>query len=219
MIYFANITSFSSKAQAYLTQQYMQLYHVIMLCELHRIHSSQVISKFKNTFKRTAYVNPSTPSTNSTEGHHNTGGEAIAVLKHLCTAPVLEAVLQSIIDTSGRHLNFAACTISLHGYDILLITAYLLHSEGMSENNNLIMQQIMLLVHVMNLPFILVGDFNMPPASMQDSGWLTQLKAEILVPNVCSTLINSVCSLIDYAIVSYQIKSIIAFLEPDFSAP
>ena len=81
------------------------------------------------------------------------------------------------------------------------------------------MQQIYLLVHVMNLPFILVGDFNMPPASMQDSGWLSQLKAEILVPNVCSTLINSVCSLIDYAIVSYQLKSIIAFLEPDFSAP
>ena len=75
---------------------------------------------------------------------------------------------------------------------------WLKHSEGMSEDNMAILQAATAAVSKLKGPWIIGGDFNMEPATLEKSGWLEMIGGVVVAPTdptCCS-------SVYDYFVVS-----------------
>ena len=114
----------------------------------------------------------------------------IMVKNHYDFQPVDQKVLKQIEFETGSPLSFAAGVLRFHNFSFLILGCYLMNSVGMDEANALRMKQASLLIHILNLLFIAVGDWNMPPEDMHESGWPDFLRADILAPSDASTTLR-----------------------------
>ena len=85
-------------------------------------------------------MNP--PQQLETGGTH--GGELIATKNHIQTKCVPINILEHIQNEFGE-LRFAAKIIIFHNFELLCVTVYLWCSEGLSNRNNNILYQILML--------------------------------------------------------------------------
>ena len=93
--------------------------------------------------------------------------------------PEFLEIVASHFDTM---LRFAARIFHFAGVDIVIIYVYLWCSEGFSDRNEAILYQIQMLITLLKLPFLIVGDLNIPIAGFAESGWVERLGAELLHP-------------------------------------
>ena len=88
------------------------------------------------------------------------------------------------------------------------------HSK-LGATNRLILFTIGLVVAVNALPFVALGDWNMPPETLASTGWLDTVSAYVVAPEqpTCITRADRSGSIIDYAVVSNPIVPMVRHCE------
>jgi hypothetical protein len=161
-----------------------------------------VESKFQNCGFNTSYAEPlSLP----TGGNH--GGELIAIKSRYQSKCIPKHILEHITKEYGD-LRFAARTVEFHKVDVLFVTVYLWCNEGFSVRNNMILYQILMLKHLLRLPLVGFGDFNITYNEFLNSGWAERLRVNLIHPGLDSTLASCTNRPIDFGFISYEIDTL-----------
>ena len=71
------------------------------------------------------------------------------------------------------------------------------------------------LTMLLNMPFIMVGDWNMEPPVLLQSGWVQEVGGTILVPQVPFTCSKASGALLDFVVASAQALHLIQSIEVD----
>ena len=142
----------------------------------------------------------------------NHGGEAI-----LTRTSLVASGYHQDAEASG----FRSVLIRLKGITIHLITCYF--DDGCSLDdaaNTEKAHAISNLIRAIKLPWLLIGDFNVPPEECGSSMFFAFLGGIILAPNVEYTCYNSngVSRVLDYGIASVELAKFIE-LEPIYNHP
>ena len=115
--------------------------------------------------------------------------------------------------------RFAARIVVMQKIEIMLVSVYLWVSEGFSEKNIKILKQIKMLGKLTNKPYIILGDFNIDYTEFVRSEWLDLMDVDPLHPKVNSTTTMSDCRVIDFALISRDIRSMFIGVYPMYSSP
>ena len=209
--FFSNISSLSKHAQEYL----LSLPHEIALIATVENHKDTefVESKFHNCGFNTSY---SAPLPLPTGGTH--GGELLAIKSRYQSKCIPKHILEHIVREYGD-LRFAARIVEFHNVDVLFITVYLWCNEGFSVRNNMILYQILMLKHLLHLPLIGFGDFNITFHDFQKSGWAERLRVNLIHPGLDSTLASCANRPIDFGFISYEVDTMKEWVKPITSVP
>jgi hypothetical protein len=74
--------------------------------------------------------------------------------------------------SSGLMDNWSGCMMRGKARDMLVITVYLKDGEGLSQTNLTRLGQIHGILRASKVPWIIMGDFNMTPATLDQDGFL-----------------------------------------------
>ena len=162
---------------------------------------------------RTHFTNPALPT--SRFGSH--GGESLAPLHYLNTMAIDPQIYEMIQSCTNANLRISAMYLRLASITILIINAYFWVGIGLVEDNFVILEQIYLLVSILNLPFVLHADFNFTPDILRDSGWLSKMAAQLVVPEGPTSTCSS--RIIQYFVISNSIFPLVHSLKIDYMVP
>jgi exonuclease III len=164
-IYFANITSWSDKAVEYLLQKKdspPSTADIICVAE-HHLVTEKLKAPRKAIAKagRFSFITSATPT--------GQGGCAGGTM-------VLPRSELDVTKVRGRDTgimnDWSACSIRGRARDLVVISLYLKDGEGMSPTNLLRLGQVHDLVQSLKVPWIILGDFNMSPVTLDQGGFL-----------------------------------------------
>ena len=97
--------------------------------------------------------------------------------------------------------NWSACSIRGQARDLVVISLYLKDGEGMSPTNLSRLGQVHDLIKSLKVPWIVLGDFNMSPATLDQGGFLDLLGGTVVLADAgTATCHAGKGSLIDFAI-------------------
>jgi len=173
--FFANISSLSIKRQEYL-QHNRGRYHIFGLLET---HNATMQDHFWNLMGCKHATNLAQQT--STFGSH--GGEALAFKKHLNITKVRQDILDIIQATSSIPLRFSAVIVTTQEKQYSLAITYWYSNQLLSENNKELLGHLAMLRHLLNLPLLTFGDYNIPHTLLEDSGWLKPHRLNIRLLN------------------------------------
>ena len=205
-MFYSNITSLSSHAQQYLFDLPDEV-SALLLVEVHK-DQEYVKSKFKRNCFNVSY---SPPEATSDTGNH--GGELVATRHNFISTGVDQTILD-LMDSKFEKRRFAARIISFQSVNVLVIAVYLWCSEGFSERNQSILNQILILKKLLKLPFICFGDFNITFEEFQQSEWPTTFRARMIHPKVKSTISTHSERAIDFGLISNEIYLMFHDIKP-----
>ena len=154
--YFANITSFSTKARESLAE--LDQYHMLGLAETHTT-SQDTIKTYANHIDCKSYQCLATP----TVAHYSSGGTAILARKFLNTRPLPHMPFIKF--------SFAATLVRVQKLTILIASMYIKPGENHSDLLAQQLQQIGEVSTFLNMPFIIAADFNCTPNQLKESGF------------------------------------------------
>ena len=84
----------------------------------------------------------------------------------------------------------------------LLVTCYITDSQGVGALNLMKLARLGALVHTMNLPYVIVGDFNMTPEELIATQWIDQIRGQIVLPHATVSTCSNGGRVIDSAVIS-----------------
>ena len=116
-------------------------------------------------------------------------------------------------------LDWSACVLKLKGVDLLLVQLYFTNSLGVKGSNVIKLGEIQaLILRNWRLPFVLFGDFNMAPETLQASNFLREIRGEIRLPtNLAATCWTG--SVIDYLVVAANFSEAVFNIQGLFDSP
>ena len=211
-LFYSNISSLSPHAKEYLSSLPQEI-HAISVCECHKDDRIAVESFFR-TIGYAANYNVA-EKTNS----YNHGGECVAIRNHIISRSIQKPVFKLIKEFFQCELRFSARIVAFKQSDIIIINAYLWVSEGFSERNQIILRSIHMLAKILKLPWVAVGDWNIPFEEFQKSEWCSFLECDAIDPLVKTTTSMSLKRAIDYALISKGIKQKYAKQKPIYTVP
>ena len=106
----------------------------------------------------------------STFGSH--GGETLAFQKHLNITKVRQDILDIIQATSSIPLRFSAVIVTTKEKQYILAVTYWYSNQLLSENDKELLGHSAMLKHLLDLPLLTFGDYNISHTLLEDSGWL-----------------------------------------------
>ncbi|CAK0816536.1 unnamed protein product, partial [Prorocentrum cordatum] len=107
-----------------------------------------------------------------------------------------------------------------HGVTFAFIVCYLDCSIGMAGTNSRKMHNIARIVKSLDVPWLLVGDFNATPAEMAKSGWLDVLRARVVTTEgVEVSCTSGKGRMIDYAVVPDSFRPFLSQVLPVQNLP
>ena len=103
--------------------------------------------------------------------------------------------------------DWSSITLLLKGTPVMFVSVYLTCNTGITGVNLQKLSEIG--VHIKNagIPFVIAGDWNVPPSELLESGWPARIKGEILPPSDLEISCTS-GRLIDYAVCHRSIANI-----------
>ena len=211
-IFYSNVSSFSLHAKSYISSLPLEV-SALALVELHDTDTCSV----RDWFRLQGFSADLSPAEPTPEGTH--GGELIAVRSHINSTPVPGEVLQVLQEHAQEPSRFSARIIRLKHLSVLLVAVYLWCSEGPSERNNEILHMIFILKNILGLPIIVLGDFNMLPQELLDSGWTSKLKVSLVESGAATTVSSAADRPIDFGLISNEIHHIFHNAQPILSVP
>ena len=129
------------------------------------------------------------------------------------------SILQAIAFQSGHDLRLAAMYLRLKRTTIIIATIYLHSSEGLSDRNHSILQQLYLLHKAIALPFVCWGDFQVTPMELEESGWPQQMRAFVRTSSLASSTTQSRDRHIDMCVFSRVLEPIVGQVDPILNVP
>jgi hypothetical protein len=151
-----------------------------------------------------------------------TGGALIAYRLHLDISPLGNSALASLVGEAsssfGSGFDWTAVQIRVQGLAFVYVAVYFTDSIGFTGANLRKSHSIYLLLQQLGMPFIIMGDFNMEPHAMEDSGWPLMLGADVIAPQgVAATCTSG--NLLDYGLVSRGLTNMTSPMFLDTSTP
>ena len=140
----------------------------------------------------------SRPTGRSEKG--TSGGTAILSRSHLHVVPqALNAAGPREGGVGG--LDWTSVVVRLRGVSMAYIAVYMTTGIGLTGENVVKMRQIMVYVMGLEIPYVIMADWNVGPGCLWESGWVQALGGRIVTPrgasHTCST-----GSMLDYAVLS-----------------
>ena len=146
------------------------------------------------------------------------GGELVALDKRWqCEEVPIDDILNNISKLGV--LRFACKITIVHDVEIICTTIYLWDSEGFTERNITILQQLYILKRILKLPMFCAGDFSLHHDDFVQSGWANTLHVRVIHPGCNSTLSTTMGRVIDFALVSFEIETMFQIITPVFKVP
>ena len=159
LVHYVNANSFSQKVWSFIRDRTEYDLRAVVGTHLPSSSHDQYSDQLRAVGWKLTEFTASQPSPRSATG--TTGGAAILSRAHLRINSSLDVL--SCAQTVEEHepIDFAAVTVHGCHSRILLVTCYLADSQGASALNLTKLARLGALVHTMNLPYVIVGDFNM----------------------------------------------------------
>jgi hypothetical protein len=172
-LYFANITSWSVKAVEYLldTKDSPPAEASMICLAEHHLTRKELKGPRRKIDKagRTSFV---TAAVDTGLGG-SAGGTMILPQKGL--------YISKIWDPKGGPMdNWSGCMIRGKARDLMVITIYLKDGEGLSQTNLTRLGQVHGLIKANKIPWIILGDFNMSPATLDQRGLLELIGGTVI---------------------------------------
>ncbi len=165
-LYFANVTSWSRKAEEYLTTSpTIQASHVVAFAEHHKRGAGlvQMVKRLRKSGWRTTAVEAAHTGTAQVREGQGHGGVMVATREHLhqrgLTADGKANVQKE--EHTGLVTQWTARVVRARGRDVLFVVIYLAPGLGLEDTNLITLQEAGAYIRSMGLEFILTGDFNM----------------------------------------------------------
>ena len=188
-IYVQNITVWGPSSKKVFANQ---AHDLVVMPETHApAHQSQELLQFLDSHGWKGILTPATLSPKAT----NSGGLIMGARKRWCTHSFrhLAADFDQTVGLKGTSKedfvpgpidfrDFCALQWRLASISVTFIGVYLTASVGMAGVNIRKLAAIGALIRTLKGPWILAGDFNMPPEVMAKSSWLNLVHGTILVP-------------------------------------
>ena len=107
----------------------------------------------------------------------------------------------------------------MKGITILIATFYLWHSKGFSERNCTLLLQFLMLTKLLEIPFVLTGDFNISYEEFEGSECPGKFGARTIHPGMQTTINTSCDRCIDFALVSKSLVHMLLGVQAIHTAP
>ncbi len=130
------------------------------------------------------------------------GGVGVAVKKHIGMARAMGAGEDTGLSYRTQ-LRWVSCAVR-GGFH--LGSVWLFPTEGLTQRNRRVLEEVALALRGVTGPWVLAGDWNLPPDLLAQSGWLDQVRGCIVAPAVptCNAAVD------DYFVVSTSIRHAVA---------
>ena len=112
-------------------------------------------------------------------------------------------------DGFRHHISLAWVNAVMRG-GLYCMSMYLRHSEGLSSANMLILEEAAVALGTVSGPWVIGGDWNMPPHTLAASGWLDMVGGLV----VATTLPTCNESVYDYFVVQRSIAHAVVGVQP-----
>ena len=145
---------------------------------------------------------------------HGEGGTMAGALAHMQSSTVSEWHAGYMIE------DFAPMILNIKGCSVCMIAAYLRPGIGLGGRNASRMQMMAAFVSMIRMPWAIYADWNVEPADMEKSGWVTIIAGELIRPEGMQfTCLMGSKRLIDYLIVSRDMEPMIKSFVRDPESP
>ena len=165
-----------------------------------------------------------TPSINGPNGG-NSGGTAVATKIHIgITAPMLPGRFDKNNDNLYEVVPGHLSAVVVNGWvrsRCLAISVYMDVADKFKVKNRAILLAMGMLIVANALPFVAMCDWNNTPPELADTGWLDTVDAYAIAPHAptCCTAMAKTGSVIDYAVVSNRLASMVDYIMADEDDP
>ena len=87
------------------------------------------------------------------------------------------------IQPGAAGLDWSSITLLLKGTPVMFVSVYLTCNTGKAGANLQKLSEIGAHVKDAGIPFVIAGDWNVPPSELLESGWPARIKGEMLPPS------------------------------------
>lgn len=159
-----NCSSFSEKVKEYIISKHK----TFDMWSLVETHDTRDQSNFWKNIGFKTNNNKALPT--SDLGSH--GGEIVACKTYMNTTLIKQEVWDVIKEVPPTHIRVAAMLVKINKIQFINATTYLNVGEEFSTTNVAIIQQLVMLQNLLNLPIFAFGDYNIDILDMKQSGFL-----------------------------------------------
>ena len=213
-LHFYNVTEYGDTVEEYITQMYKEgKVKVAAMVETHLVKAKEaaVRDKMQKIGWRSVFA-AARPTGRSSSGSH--GGAMMISRKNLHCTPFRN---KGDEEEAAKGLDWVAVKVRMKGIDVVYVALYMTCGIGPTGVNIKKMKEVMEFILWVNLPFVIMGDWNMAPEMLQQTGWVKKMQGEIMLPkgvqSTCST-----GSLLDYAVASNTLNGSVG-LDPVLKVP
>ena len=204
--YFANVTSWSPNVEAYVTSQ-RRTETVLAVVEHHLAGGTRGAARrrMRQAGRRTFITQAAQLATGGTRG-----GVLLGARAGLDVAPVPGAEVSA---------HWGACLLRPAGRSFLVVAVYLRDGQGLSAENREILRAISSLVNAVRVPYVLLGDWTMPPSELCDGGWPAHIRGHtVTVGDAKATCTGGRGMCLDYAVIDDRLRDMVS-LAFDLDSP
>ena len=219
-IFFANINMWSRKAGDFLLGQgFTDSVGCFVEHHLDATSIESVKKKFHEV-GRDFFGSAAVPTGRSATG--TSAGAAICPAKSLCMRDLDDHLCRLILGADGFvGCRWQAAVLRVKGASILIVTTYLVHTIGLTGDNIVLLEQLLVLIRSLGLPTIICGDWQMAPTELVASEWPRRAGLVLALPPHCEATCNlgtEKASYLDYFLVSPQLAPLL-FITPIYTTP
>ena len=198
----ANIDRFSPATSSFLESSVANGIVGFMFSEMHV--KEQGLVKLRSKFALQGFhssVSAASQSELSQAG--SCGGTATLFRSHLAISHPFGS-----IQPGAAGSDWSSITLLLKGTPVMFVSVYLTCNTGIAGANLQKLSEICDHVKDAGIPFVIAGDWNVPPSELLESGWPARIKGEILPPSDLEISCTS-GRLIDYAVCHRSVANIV----------
>ena len=185
---FANITSWSVKASAYILQQ---PHDIVLLAEHHQ--PPDKLACLQESFAKQGWQCKAEAALLNAEETGTSGGVAVAVKKHLGPFWPVEV---------GNH-RWTYAMVRFHKFTLTVVSAYFPVIGFRHHSSQQVQSELAAFLGTLAGPWLLLADFNDSPEAVATSGFVQQVKGKLLSPGA-ATLTSG--GILDFALTSRDLE-------------
>ncbi|CAK0848388.1 unnamed protein product, partial [Prorocentrum cordatum] len=204
-VLFGNITEWGPQVQNYVQGPAAQQFDCLAFVETHK--GPNQVSAMKTFLQKEGWkaaITPAVPSGKSEKGW--SAGELVATRTHIQST--------SLEHWKGKHdkkgdsafVGFSPMVLHLSIGNFIIIAAYLLPALRFTGRNRKVMAALTAFVRLLKDPWLVVADWNCVPTELLASGWIEQMRGEIVTGPEEVTCDKGKGSLYDYGVVAAGCK-------------
>ena len=141
----------------------------------------------------------------TTQHGYPTAGVAVAYRSHFGAAGGggHDGVAHDTSRIVSTHVG-AVCRGGIHIFSVYLFT-----KEGMTERNRGLLAQLARMVTAVRGPWIIMGDWNLPPAALEETAWTEEIQGKIM----CTSIPTCNQAVLDYFVVDKRLMPSILYIK------